>query len=146
MTRQRKTRRIRKHRGGEANRVRSHLIENIDKLRVLRRRSVTNKNLVKKLNNSIAHAEKLASETNNSKEEVSLKEKMDIAANKLEKLMPINITVTPEQIEEEKRLQQVNKQIKNHKEFKEYAREVNKQNRGVNKTTGQYSYAVPTLR
>ena len=87
MSRQRKTRRIRKHRGGEANRVRSHLIENIDKLRVLRRRSVTNKNLVKKLNNSIANAEKLASETNNSKEEVSLKEKMDIAANKLEKLI-----------------------------------------------------------
>ena len=141
MTRQRKTRRIRKHIGGEANRVRSHLKENIDKLRVLRRRSVTNKNLVKKLNNSIAQAEKLASETNNSNPEISLKQEMNTKANNLERLLETGNRYMKFEKNMERRK---NESIEEHAERLKLARQKHPHKVGVNNETSRWDPFVAT--
>lgn len=146
MAKQRKTRRVRKHRGGEANQMRSRLRNNINKAKALKG-TVKNNNLAKKLNNSIVQAEKLASETNNSNPEMSLKEEMNIKANNLEKLLasnpPINSRNTHNNYKKEmerKRNEEIKQWVEEHKK----AKNKDPQARGVNNETSRWDPFVAT--
>jgi hypothetical protein len=154
MAKHRKTRRLRKHRGGEGNQIRSRLRNNINKAKAIRRTLKNNNNLAKNLDIRILESEQLASKINNSSDEVSLKEQMNIKANNLEKLLShsnenvMPASGRPMNTKKNFKTQVELRTIQSGKNWAGKHRQAainDPQSRGLNNTTRKWNFVNPTM-